>query len=521
MFADRASSRFSANEVSNPRLPAVVKQYDRDVAKERSRELLRHTIERELLPHIPSHKIEVLCLPGTTLAEIQQVYDPLNIPRKNILGLERDPAIVELQRSFNSGINIENVSVEDYFAGKSSCRFHVVNLDYTGSMLRQQSEIVRAMVRANSASRYVLHESHSARRDPTAIGLYASFDAAISREEGPDNAPCLYPIEKFNREALKQNAASNGAKVRMLQEGSAKTIRSDGLTSGLLLALDNPFDSRDLLKMFHLNGQELGNKQIKFIAESSKERGRPLSALPGDPNCRAFSPEFQFWLSAAQGILANRLETSGASKEDAVVVSQMLIGTLTSKFAYGATAIERYAYVSESGCPMIGDIISIRDHPSFRVGIQRLANQFREGFMNQGSIFQAMQEWLEFVTPYIDLRRRALESDRAFLGNASRPLLTKARALEELRAGTSLDEIRTKYRGAADKPLAQWKVHLTMGTYDPLTVGEEGDLLSKEDAIQLIVSGIPVTEIAAAYPGSFSIGQLRAFKAHVTMKSYD
>jgi len=70
-----------------------------------------------------------------------------------------------------------------------------------------------------------------------------------------------------------------------------------------------------------------------------------------------------------------------------------------------------------------------------------------------------------------------------------------------------------------------------MGTYDSQPrISEESiqespedsniEKISKEQVIDLLASGIPVDEIASAYPTSFSKGQLRAFKAHITMGTY-
>ena len=81
------------------------------------------------------------------------------------------------------------------------------------------------------------------------------------------------------------------------------------------------------------------------------------------------------------------------------------------------------------------------------------------------------------------------------------------------------------------KPLAQWKAHVTMGTYDKVPKSEDEiveyeedsglEKITKEDAIDFLASGIPPQEIYEAYPTSFTQGQLRAFKAHITMGTYE
>jgi len=54
-------------------------------------------------------------------------------------------------------------------------------------------------------------------------------------------------------------------------------------------------------------------------------------------------------------------------------------------------------------------------------------------------------------------------------------------------------------------------------------VEDNGDIekITKEQAIEMISSGIPLEEILETYPTSFSPAQLRAFKAHLTMGTYD
>ena len=118
------------------------------------------------------------------------------------------------------------------------------------------------------------------------------------------------------------------------------------------------------------------------------------------------------------------------------------------------------------------------------------------------------------------------QRNRIFLGNASKPVLTRGRAIEEFRAGTTLDEIKEKYRGWDNKPLAQWKAHFTMGTYGTkkpdYVATENGDIkkLTKPEALDLLSSGIPINEIVDSFPTSFSAAQLRALKAHITMGTY-
>jgi hypothetical protein len=94
-------------------------------------------------------------------------------------------------------------------------------------------------------------------------------------------------------------------------------------------------------------------------------------------------------------------------------------------------------------------------------------------------------------------------------------VLTKGRAIEEFKEGKTVNEVRTKYRCWGGKPLAQWKAHVTMGTYEEHEIHEEDkdlETITKEDVIDLISSGIPIEEIHQSYPTSFTLRQLRSLK---------
>ena len=79
----------------------IQKHYSDDWAKSRSRDLVRGMIEDTVLQYRKPSQVTVLCFPGVDTTEIEEVYDPLGIPRENIIGLERDPEIAKLPPSKN------------------------------------------------------------------------------------------------------------------------------------------------------------------------------------------------------------------------------------------------------------------------------------------------------------------------------------------------------------------------------------------------------------------------------------
>ena len=71
------------------------KRYQSDWAKAKSRDLVKDMIQKTLLKFRKPEELSVLCLPGIDAEEIFQVYDALGIPRKNIVGVERESDIAD------------------------------------------------------------------------------------------------------------------------------------------------------------------------------------------------------------------------------------------------------------------------------------------------------------------------------------------------------------------------------------------------------------------------------------------
>lgn len=116
---------------------------------------------------------------------------------------------------------------------------------------------------------------------------------------------------------------------------------------------------------------------------------------------------------------------------------------------------------------------------------------------------------------------------RIFLGNSSKQILTQERFYTSLESGKNIEQIKNEYRGWNKKPLEVWRESYANGSYRnspaalPQNEAEKvNGEFSKEDAIEFLAAGIPAEEIHAAWPELFSLQQLRAFKAHITMGTY-
>lgn len=221
------------------------------------------------------------------------------------------------------------------------------------------------------------------------------------------------------------------------------------------------------------------------------------------------------------------LRPAAALLGHAIMLAAAKIPSLSEKNTKG------YSYVSESGSPMVG-CISFLSRPRY-VHQAALAVAKECGFPTEfkiRDIAKFNREFNNFAIKFDSSSPKVAEAPEVvFLGNSSRPVLTKRRFIEALEEGLSIEQIKEKFRGWSAKPLAQWKAHHTMGTYDmtrqdeqeTITVkcdGKDVERINKDEALELLSAGIPPKEIFDAYPTSFTVGQLRAFKAHYSMGTY-
>tara|TARA_Y100000310_G_scaffold306362_1_gene347439 strand:+ start:5108 stop:6670 length:1563 start_codon:yes stop_codon:yes gene_type:complete len=118
-----------------------------DPAKELSRLKLRRFISKEVLPYRRAKDVKILCFPGAeheydVALELLQVYDPLGIPRENIVGLENSHKRRKRLRKANLGIEISHKNALKYFTEHDKV-FDVISLDYCGQKAQHIVDTVR------------------------------------------------------------------------------------------------------------------------------------------------------------------------------------------------------------------------------------------------------------------------------------------------------------------------------------------------------------------------------------------
>lgn len=493
------------------------KHYADDWAKAKSRDLVRDVIERNLLRIRKPKDLQVLCFPGIDATEVFQVYDSLGIPRENITGLERDPYVAEQIERKNLGIKIVRKSVEDFVDEGESLGFDVVSLDYTSPLTDSNTSTLKAIIRKNKQNEQVVHQANLAKRDGKneeayRFGVVHNIDLSlyeIFRSFNPFSPRII-------GEKMERNLESIGdMDFKSKREGGyhplIETIMSG---EGEITAIQM---LRNIYKFLGIDVEDIQNRlnnmnPLTMCIERAKllEQGARL--------VRKKISKITFNDSNLADLITSALLSEGI-KEKVIIDG------------------EKYSYISESGAPMIGGVYYMKNLPNMPEA-RNIAKTvgWPDGirYTDKGKLHATVRPYVKKGLEFIGLKKMregiiVSQKPIIFLGSSAKPVLTKARAIEEMRTGLSDDEIARKYRGVNGKPLPQWRAHVTMGTYDTpkseeiiQEAEEDKDLakITKEEAIDLLGSGIPTDEIFDAYPTSFTKGQLRAFKAHITMGTY-
>ena len=508
------------------------KRYQSDWAKAKSRDLVKDMIQKTLLKFRKPEELSVLCLPGIDAEEIFQVYDALGIPRKNIVGVERESDIADALEQKDLGIKLFKGDLEDYINEQPIIDFDVVSLDYTGIVSLAQILTLRSISEKQKRNHFVLHSANSLRRDKQSNFLYyCGYTMGYSNESLENDLETV--SNRINNYFRKFEM-----KEKLIPE---KQISYTPLIeSGFNCTTDINYDT-----VFRFILGRNYEKMIKYCEDKAEEiTGMKLKIDPLNP---AKSIKGTIWHPIVQPMIHNlMLDAISEHVKRFIITSkdfpEILMHAIqraakNSKF-FIKRDIQCYSYISETSTPMLGDVYFL----SFPEKEVNIAKEITDK-VNYPDYF-----YIKDTATALELHALALKyskasrkfipdakqlnlienlNNRVFLGSSSKPVLTKGRALEEFRAGTTLDKIKEKYRGWDNKPLAQWKAHFTMGTYDAnkpdyVTTGNDNvEKLSKLEALDLLSSGVPIKEIAEAFPASFSPTQLRALKAHLTMGTYE
>jgi hypothetical protein len=487
-----------------------------DPAKQLSRDKLRGFIKTHILSIKPAKDVYVLCFPGAEKdgeegIEIKEVYDPLGIPRSNIVGLEcGKEQYARLQRA-NLGIRTDPRKDIDFFC-EIGGKFDIISLDYTGqkndgvidtlnqityqrclnaigvlainNMAGRENSALQLMLKARSAAYKGLVEqveTTEGKGDFAAIEgarilagldvLHGNADPNLGKSRD-DFSFTIIDILSMGRRALGEiDPTANLWKIdpfifaypgyEQTEETMSKTL------SGIL---DNPKAVRELKYLAHRENmiQHMGREIYIFL----KENGLNFTGVSKD-----FETQLRTAVACATSIY-------GASMD-----------------CYQVGELERYAYVSNTGHKMEMDLLATKttDRLWRRVNDKFSFSQGR--FEIRRTDFTTQRRAEKFLEQILTIERITRKSgelvmdmpERQFLGSSvkgkksgkGKEKLTKKDAVSLLKEGIPISEIRDAYSGWS-------KARLTKLA---------GDIPTTEQVEEMLQSGDSVEEISQTFTG--------------------
>jgi len=508
-----------------------VKRYSDDWAKARARDMLKDMIERTLLTFRKSQQLSVLCFPGIDAEEILQVYDKIGVPRKNIVGIEREKDIANALEKKDLGIKLNNCTLEEYLKEQKRCVFDVVSLDYIGPISVKQMRLLKDITYKQRRNHFVLHCANLIRRDKNSVPLYYlgyALDHQVDCHDLTldDVVPSAYLDGIVKRSSAFTDKTNGNETIRPEKMSGYSILLKNCFRGGSLDDMDTLFkfaigdESEEMIRIIEEKVSSVCNRSIEI--DRKRPYGQPAIATHLVNN---------YLEQAIWGSIQIECDNYGILHKDTqFVIWQALFDHARQRKMFRAKDAALYSYISESGAPMIGNMYFL-SHPERM--LKRGAEIVKKiGYPNQFYV-KDVHEIYDLVNKYAKESRKfqseeemheidKKEANRVFLGNSSKPVLSKKRAIEEFRKGATVDDIKKQYRGWSKKPLSQWKAHVTMGTYDakPIEKDDSIEIISKGELLDLISSGIPTQEIYNAYPTSFSMVQLRAYQSHIKRGTY-
>jgi hypothetical protein len=524
-----------------------IKEYKNDPVKEQSRQLVGEMLDRTLLTFLKPNQIRVLHLPGRDGQEFKSVYGTRGIPPENVDGIERYPEAAAEARKNNPGTNIYCTDLQDFVQRASTLDYHVISIDLTGNLSASNLEVLSTIGSKLSKNTTLFHYALSARRED-------EIAKAVIQSRA-----------RYMRQVANYLHAMNQNSIMTLDEQ-----RHFALTNVIANITSGTSYKQFLNVARKYMGEEL-NRSLALLRESFPEcqtmSDEAVIAFGRDPIDELFHMTLQTRLRIS--LRETRLNSSRGNRFP-ISYGSMSISDLedflaklwSGRAVHALAAVERgkylathnlkrYAYVSESGTPMVGDIMYIRNHQKMLAKCVELVRTFSGSppyFKDVYAFYKfnnSLEEFMEqegVSIPYL--------LNRDFLGSAAKPILRKEKAIALLKEGRVPAELVSEFRGMSIGRLKAYAAHVTMGTYGPSarrsrvtevddaalkelrqdidtqitlhSVGSLGneDALTKEDALAYLSTGISPKEIHEAYP-STKMAQLTAWQYWLNKGKYN
>ncbi len=304
--------------------------------------------------------LKVVCFPGHEALEIFNVYDQLEIPRENIVGIERDPRVMAELKQQNLGIEL--FEGWDYqFFEQTNERFDVINLDYQtylnagvayslALIFGKPSNPIakdKAIVGVNVLGKR--ENDNGTMYDQillsnTVMSLLAKKSIErLSRKSKDHIGDIIKERDMIDEEELREKARVNGEIQERRDLGISELIINKGFEG--VLNFDLPAIVRNYaLKTFFDFPQTI----VRL------DRAKTLQEKHVVMYTDSFLDITHSWKeSQTQGIIDNI--DNPLQRNIMLMLTSLFLGKVSQ--AYNPYAIERGKYISDNGSPMLYDFL--------------------------------------------------------------------------------------------------------------------------------------------------------------------
>jgi len=478
------------------------KRYDLDVGKRRMRKRWREFITSRVANR---KKAQILCFPGEYGFEIEQCYRPLGFRDENIWGVERDAGASKAIADRYPDINLFETDLLDFVKDYDGPPFDIVSLDYCGNFGRD-----KIIPLAILSSRGLLSERccisvnlmagrENAEDKESMRQLYGRYLQNVRQQEDGQ----LIDID----EALAIVAKAGDAELSAVRD-SAMTQAITSAVSYLMPALRVAFDCE--LKKAQGTAFILAPNATKELDANGRVCLSNVRLVGEDMMTVAQSIKHEAILHVNDELKSRGITDAARTQAmlDAYMGRKPLVPADFFEYHVGRTivmmfydqlghpdfpyAIERYAYISESGKRMISDFVETR---KFSQTLDRMptmvAPLHHKGDPNKHRF--VLHPEPDVGTP---------EKMNGYIKQLAKAVYYYADNIAKHLQRTEADS---------------WKPRVDLGGGDAIPINEEK---LKARVIELVKKGRTTEEIAQKVP-YLQPGTIRAIRAHVTMGSYD
>ena len=398
----------------------------------------------------------VACFPGHECLEITEVYDQLRIPRENITCMERHPTTARQIRNKLKGVNVVQGDAQNFFEATDE-KFTIINLDYQGQLGCEERDTVSSICERQILKRCGI----------LGTNFYGSRESDTRQSEYRHHAN----LQKNGAMHIQQKMQEFGLNVDFGSIGDRQELsvaRSDGISQAVLRTIFSQGPG-----FFFREAMELTLKAYTTLSKDQYCSLEPMT--PSLLKDVSHSPAFLSLLLPVY-IKAMRQLPELRSLDDTTLTETLTYFMMEHEKPYLVEQHARYLYRTDANqAPLFCDFFYLSRH-----------------------WYRWENNYLSFAVQNDEIKiHRRSESIRQLLKTAKKFIEGPVRSYlpQFMPPRTSLEQIANE----ETTPLK--------------------DRLNKSDAVTLLESGCSPTEIADVYDG-FSVGQLRALKAHVTMGTY-